>query len=59
MPVLIPPVDITSISEVVPEAVPLTIVAFDPKVIGPDQVLLFLVFLIAPCFAEFTVSPSP
>ena len=59
MPVLIPPVDITNISEVVPEIVPLTIVALDPKVISPDQVLVFLIFLIAPCFAEFTVSPFP
>ena len=47
-PKLIPPVDMTNESVDVPDKVPLTMVALAPKVIGPDQVFLFLVFFIAP-----------
>ena len=44
----IPPVAITNESVLVPDKVPLTMVALAPNVIGPVQVFLFLIFIIAP-----------
>ena len=59
LPVLIPPIDTTKESDVVPDKVPLTIVALLAKVIAPDKVFLFLMFLIAPWLNKFTETPVP
>ena len=54
-----PPVVINKESVVVPDKVPLTILASDANVMAPDHVFWFLIFFIDPWFVPPTDTPLP